>query len=226
MIKYMAWVLPLFVLVAIAPFSTQIDLSISSYFYRDGHFTSNHYVWLFYKYGEYIGLLVAFICGVVAIYTLLTQRFTYLTRGAFVAVITFVIGSGLITNGLFKNLWGRPRPRQIEQFGGTKAFTPFYQPNWTFPVKDDKQKSFPSGHASVGFFFLVFAIIGWRERNRLLTWLGVIAGLGMGINLSLIRIMQGGHFFTDTLASALVMWYTGLAVTYFIYDWSLLRDWS
>ncbi len=216
--KYVAWIVPLAVLLAFAPFSTELDLAVSGYFYQDGHFVSNRYVWLFYTYGEYVGLVAALICAATAVYTTLTGRFTHLTRPALVAVLTLVVGSGIIINVLFKNFWGRPRPRQVEQFGGTKAFTPFYEPNLKLSVKDGKQKSFPSGHASVGFFFLAFALAGWRERNRALTCFGLIMGLGLGVNLSLVRIMQGGHFLADTFASAAIMWWTALAVTYFIYD--------
>lgn len=187
---------------------------------------SNPYISLFYSYGEYIGLAVAMLCGAIGVFTLYTKRWTALTKPALVVMLTFVIGSGVIINLVLKNVWGRPRPRQIEQFGGTKTFSPFYQPNFGVNLKDDKQKSFPSGHASTGFFFLVFAVIGWREKKTWLMWLGLTAGLTMGINLSLIRVMQGGHFFSDIVAAAAIMWWTALAVTYYIYDRSFLKNWS
>ena len=167
MTKYIAWIGPLLVLLVLAPFSTEIDLAISGYFYRDGHFMSSRYIWLFYKYGEYTGLAIAMLCGLVGVVTLYTKRWTALTRPALVLMLTFVIGSGIITNLVLKNAWGRPRPRQIEQFGGTKTFSPFYKPNFGVNLKDDKQKSFPSGHASTGFFFLAFAVIGWREKKTM-----------------------------------------------------------
>lgn len=226
MTKYVVWIFPLLLLLLIAPFSSEWDLAISSYFYENGHFVSNSYIRWFYSYGEYVGLAVAMICGAIGVVTLYIKRWTFLTRGALVAMLTFVIGAGLFTNVLLKNIWGRPRPKQIEQFGGTKSFVPFYKPTLHFALKEDKQKSLPSGHASIGFFFLAFAVIGWRERRPWLLWLGVLVGSGMGINLSLIRIMQGGHFLTDTLVAAAIMWWTALAVTYYIYDRSFLKNWS
>src|SRR5262245_46652385 len=33
-------------------------------------------------------------------------------------------GPGLVANLIFKDQWGRARPRQIVEFGGTKAFSP------------------------------------------------------------------------------------------------------
>ena len=225
MAKYIACVLPLLILLMIAPVSAQLDLAISDYFFKDGSFVSNWYVRLLYSYGEYFGLLVAFCCGWMLVYTFLTKRYTYLARALLTAVLTFVIGAGLITNILLKGFWGRARPRQIEHFGGSKPFSPFYKPNLTVSFGEDQQKSFPSGHAAVGFFFFVFAVIGWKERNRWLMWLGVVSGLILGINLSLIRIMQGGHFFTDTLASAAIMCWVALTVAYLVYDRALLDEW-
>jgi lipid A 4'-phosphatase len=41
---------------------------------------------------------------------------------AFFLIFTFVVGPGLVVNGLVKPYWARPRPDFVEQFGGHEHF--------------------------------------------------------------------------------------------------------
>ena len=44
---------------------------------------------------------------------------------AFVAVL-YLLGPGLLANGLLKTFWGRARPDHVRDFGGEAPFTPAY----------------------------------------------------------------------------------------------------
>ena len=46
----------------------------------------------------------------------------------FFLIITFVVGQGLVVNGLVKPYWARPRPDFVEQFGGHEHFEPWWKP--------------------------------------------------------------------------------------------------
>ena len=45
-------------------------------------------------------------------------------RSCLLLVLAVALGPGLLVNGLLQPLWGRPRPRHIEQFAGTQRIAP------------------------------------------------------------------------------------------------------
>jgi len=124
-------------------------------------------------------------------------------RAALYLLLVALIGPLLLVNSVFKDHWGRARPSQIVEFGGTKTFTRAALP------ADQCQKncSFVSGHASSGFFFLSPAFL-WPRRRRLWLTIGTSAGLTIG----LVRIIQGGHFLSDVIFSGIVVYLTALLV--------------
>jgi lipid A 4'-phosphatase len=48
------------------------------------------------------------------------------SRALLLFVLTLGLGSGLLVNVVFKDQWGRARPRDIVEFGGSKEFTPAF----------------------------------------------------------------------------------------------------
>ena len=103
-------------------------------------------------------------------------------------ILSLALGPGLLVNEVFKAESGRARPGQVEQFGGDKNFTPVFQP----ADQCERNCSFVSGHAAMGFFFIGFAWV-WRDRRWF--WLGIGVGLAVGAG----RMLQGGHFLSDIL---------------------------
>lgn len=216
--RHVKWWLPIIAMAILAPFTPYIDLSVSDYFYRqgEGHFASNKFYDFLYDYGP----LPANIVAVVAlILFLLSFAFIALKKWRAVClmlVATLVTGGWLISHELLKDHWGRPRPKQIVQFGGAQEFRPFYSPN--FFHQPEPSKSFPCGHCLSGFFFFTVALIGMRMGNRYLIVGGVVLALLLGISLSWMRIALGGHFVSDTLMSALIIWLTALFFDWLIYE--------
>ncbi len=104
-----------------------------------------------------------------------------------------VLAPGIFVNALGKDHWGRPRPRAVQEFGGPKEYRPFWSPNFT-----EKAKSFPSGHASVGFHLCCLFMLPGNKRRRICLVFGLLRGCLIGA----ARIAQGGHFITDVVASA------------------------
>jgi len=78
-------------------------------------------------------------------------------------ILVLVIGSGLIVNAIFKDNFGRPRPRDIIEFNGTKEF----QPAFSISQEYDRNCSFSSGHGSAAFFTLALALM-FKQRKRAL----------------------------------------------------------
>ncbi len=174
---------------------------------------SNHpFFTFFYDWGLLPGQLLGIGALIALILTFYKPRFKQFRYPALVIGLTIAIGAGLITQVLLKDHWKRPRPKQVEQFGGSESFRTFYEPNFT---AKGNFKSFPSGHCTMGFCFFAVAILGRRLQNRKMFIGGVLIAFGLGVCLALARIAQGGHFFSDTLAAACLMWITASTCDYF-----------
>ena len=213
------WVFPLIILALITPFSADIDLSLSRYFFtrQEPHgFRSSPFNDFMYVYGLVPAQLLFISSAVLLFMSCFFKRWKRYYTPSLILVLTLVIGSGLITHALLKDHFGRPRPKQVTEFGGHQEFLPFYKPNFFNQL--EPSKSFPSGHATMGFYFFTLAIIGLRFNNKKIFISGMILAIVLGVALSLTRIEQGGHFFSDTLISCLIMWWTALICNYYIKD--------
>jgi len=133
------------------------------------------------------------------------KYFLGLTRKALVFLtLSLAIGPGLLVNATFKDHWGRARPMQIVEFGGTQKFTP------AFVITDQcaRNCSFTSGHASAGFYLFSFAFLLRRRRAIAIVSAGALGGLiGLG------RIAQGSHFLSDVIFSGFAVY----AVAWLLY---------
>ena len=109
--------------------------------------------------------------------------------------IVLALGAGVIVNVLLKDNFGRARPRDIAEFGGTKVFTPAF----VVSRECDKNCSFSSGEGAAGFFALALALALNRRRATL------AAAFAVGCVVSYWRVASGAHFLSDTLVSFFVM---------------------
>jgi lipid A 4'-phosphatase len=185
------------------------DIALSSRFFINGGWPIGElFPWkLLYRVDSFPAVLLA-TAGLGA--AALSYRRPALKRwrrsGVFLALF-LALGPGLLVNTVFKDGWGRPRPRQITQFGGQNQFL---QP-WQKGVRG-QGRSFPSGHASAAFFLLAPFFIYRRRRPRLARgWLA--GGIVFGMLMSIARIAQGGHFLSDTLWAFGLVYLTGLLLS-------------
>ena len=198
-----------FALCALVLAITDVDLQLSDQFYLPSlgwyHADDAPWRWL-YDYGQYpaIGLAVGAFGVFVGSHWRSVWR-SHRRRCLFV-VLAVALGPGLAVNGVLKPLWGRPRPRHVMQFGGDKAYRAWYQPAGLSAAAD---KSFPSGHAAMGFV-LAAGVVLLPRRSAGLRWAWMAGALSYGGLMGLARIVQGGHFLSDVLWSAgvviLVTW--------------------
>lgn len=123
-------------------------------------------------------------------------------RVAIFVLLALALGPGLVVNGVFKDHWGRARPAQIVEFGGTKFLTPAFVPANQCPTNC----SFPAGDPAVGFFLVSVALLvpGIAARR----W-AVVGAVAAGVALGFVRLAQGGHFLSDVVASGFLV--TGLS---------------
>lgn len=99
-------------------------------------------------------------------------------------------------------------------FGGEREIL---NPTWHWSKVSGN--CWPAGHSGTGFglFMLYFAWRGTHSRKAYL-WLGI--ALAMGVFCSFLRITQGAHFLSHTVASLLIDWTLG-AVLYYVWLYRL-----
>lgn len=216
-----SWIFPLLVLLFLTPFTPWLDLATTNYFYAPGQgadglgFTSSQLFTFLYKYGP-LPALMLFVLSTIALgLSFFKESYKSWRKPALILFLSYGIGSGLITHAVLKDHWGRPRPKQTIEFGGNQPFRPYYFPNFT--DQPQPSKSFPCGHCSTGFYFFAAAFAALRLNSSRLFWLSITLALVFGILLSLTRIVQGGHFFSDTVVSAIIMWLTPYGIDKWLY---------
>jgi membrane-associated PAP2 superfamily phosphatase len=108
-------------------------------------------------------------------------------------LLGLALGPGLLVNGVLKTLWGRPRPVQVEVFGGDAPYVPVWQiSDWC-----EANCSFVSGEAaSASWTVAAVVLLPPAIRRRVLAPV-----LVYGVALSLNRVAFGGHFLSDVLLS-------------------------
>jgi membrane-associated PAP2 superfamily phosphatase len=131
-------------------------------------------------------------------------------RAALLLALSMALAPGLLVNGVLKEYWGRPRPVHVETFGGKDVFSPWYSTDGTCPGNC----SFVSGEGSLGFWMLAPASLAPAPLRPV----AVGAALAFGMAAGGLRIAFGGHFFTDTVFSALLTILVIVALRWLLYD--------
>ncbi len=197
--------------VAVALSAGGADLAIESLFYSPGAgwTQGNGWLWNFlYKYGNIPAFVIGGFGAIAFLLSFFSARFQPDRKAALFIVVFLILGPGLIVNTLFKDTWGRPRPSEIVNFGGTETYRPFWSPG-----SPGQGRSFPSGHAAIGFFIMApFFILrrkapAWAQR-------ALEAGILYGMLMGLTRMIQGGHFLTDVIWAGCLVYLTGLFLYY------------
>jgi lipid A 4'-phosphatase len=175
-----------------------IDLYISSLFF-DQSFRLGDQWWTTFMHESMGYFLCLSLATVVALY--LCNKLWNLNlcgvdgRKVVYLFLVLIVGAGLVVNLVFKDSFGRARPRDVVEFGGTKLYTP------PFVVSGECHKncSFSSGEGAAGFFALALAQALSRRRALL------ISAFVFGAWSSFCRVASGAHFFSDTVVSFFVM---------------------
>ncbi len=199
----------------LAPLTPQIDLEVARFCYSpETGFYNNAFFQFLYQYGELFGFAAGGAVGILFVFTFFFSKLKGLRAASCAMLLTFLVGVGGIAHEGFKEYWGRPRPSQVIEFGGNLPYKPFWKPNWH--ARD--QKSFPSGHVIMGFYFLSLYFVAKRAHLKNLSRAALLFSCLLGGILMITRIAQGGHFVTDALFSFLLMWTISKASVYFTWE--------
>lgn len=147
-----------------------------------------------------VAVATILIIAVPLIMFLFNRNNLLVKRMFLVSFLGLALGPGLLVNLTFKEHWGRARPYQVIR--DNSNFSLPWQPHFDMP----KDNSFPSGHESIGAFIGI-PFIAYRRRK-----LGVLLSLIGAVTVGIVRWLQGGHYFTDICASALMVWMISILV--------------
>jgi membrane-associated phospholipid phosphatase len=217
--KNFAWLAPLLLIILFAPFSADIDLNMERHFLEEDGFQSSAFADIMFDFGILPAWILTVFCLLVYVYSYFSKNWVRWRPFLLLPILTMIVGSGIFVHLILKDHWGRPRPKQVIEFGGGQDFRPFYKPN--FFNQPEPSKSFPCGHCSLGFYFFCLSFVGIRLKNANIAWFGFALSLILGISLGYIRMQQGGHFFSDVLVGAAVMWWTVLFL-----DWLIFKKYA
>jgi len=189
-----------------------LDRSIVSRFYTtsDGWYLGNHQPWKWlYEYGTIPGLVLTVSALFAWVTCLMKTRLHHLRPYFLIIVLTTVIGPGVLVNGILKNYWGRPRPRQVQEFGGQWEYRHLHQPG-----TPGRGESFTCGHCTMGFLFC--SLLVFRRKNTWIAVAGGTSGLILGGLLGAARVVQGAHFPSDVLWSLGIVLMTITSLYYLV----------
>jgi lipid A 4'-phosphatase len=177
----------------------QIDLGIQRWFYRPGQgfvldgvqpfaFIHDHLNWI--AFAAVVLSVAVFVNNLRRDTDVMGLRW----RGIIFVLVSLAVGPGLLANTVLKDNWGRARPSQIIEFGGTERFTPA-------PIVSNQcghNCSFVAGDPSLGFWLIAFALLMRRHRA-----IAAAAAITTGIAIGIMRVGQGGHFASDVIFSGM-----------------------
>ncbi len=196
-----------------------VDLRISEFFFDDGFPMANQ-GWARILHASVPWFIVVSTASVAGVYAF--NKFTGRAVGRITGrkvvylLLVLALGAGFVVNGTLKDGFGRARPRDIQEFGGSQHFTPAF----VMSSACHTNCSFSSGDSSGAFFSLAFAIAFTKRRSV------AAASVGYGVLVSAARITAGAHFLSDTVVSGFVMLLVSDALHYrmFLHEPDIVAD--
>lgn len=210
------WEIPLFILFAVlCVVFADVDLWLTSQFWHEQQgFYMNDESWVQFVYVvfRYMPVPVILLLILALIAPWFIKSFEGTRKKSTFLLLVLLIGPGLIVHPILKDNWDRPRPRDVQEFNGQREFKPAF----VMSEQEGKNQSFASGHGAMGFYFMVFAWV-FRKRRYL------AFGLLVGTVVSAGRIVQGGHFLSDVLTSAFIVYFTCRVLSYYLLGYADIR---
>lgn len=192
---------------------SDLDLLVSQRFYTPGvgfTWANDPAVRWMYDWTPWIGRGLVVALAIVALWGRIKPAAVSLAtrRMAAVALCVALIGPGVIVEVGLKPYWQRPRPVQVQNFGGDQIYrAPFH-----YCAPCTSHHSFVSSHAANGYFLLALGLVAPPPVRRRWFAAGLIAGTVIGLG----RMAQGGHFLSDVLFAFFAVWLSGQLVLAFV----------
>ena len=194
---------------------TSVDMDIATLFYDPvaGAFIGRHSYWLENILHDRVkqGVIVL---GVVALVvfalSFFYKRLFGWRRELGCLVLALSLSTAFVTP--LKKVTQVQCPWSLTQFGGKETYSKLLEPR---PATDKPGLCWPGGHAATGFclFGLFFML---RDRRPRLARLALAVAFVAGSVLSVGRMMQGAHFLSHNVWTAVFCWLIGLGSYYLV----------
>jgi membrane-associated PAP2 superfamily phosphatase len=136
-------------------------------------------------------------------------------RAALFLITTLALGPGVLTNLVLKEHWGRPRPIDVQEFGGEYRFEPWWNPRGQCP----NNCSFVAGEPSGAFWTLAPAALAPPPLQAVAYGAALVFGVALGV----FRMAAGAHFFSDVVFAGVLMYLVIWTAHGLIYRWPATR---
>jgi membrane-associated PAP2 superfamily phosphatase len=136
-------------------------------------------------------------------------------RAVVFLISTLVLGPALLVNVGLKDNWGRSRPIDVPQLGGSEHFTAWWDPRGGCA----KNCSFVTGDGSGAFWTLAPAALAppaWRP-------LAYGAALAFGASVGVFRMAFGAHFLSDVVFAGVFVFLIIWLMHGLLYRWPRTR---
>ncbi len=118
---------------------------------------------------------------------------------AFISLL-YLLGPGLVVNGILKAHWGRARPANVSEFGGDRTFTRVLE----LSDQCERNCSFVSGEgSSAAAFFISLLVLSAYIPGRRARYIVLSCGFVFALLAATLRVIKGRHFVSDTLFAAI-----------------------
>lgn len=194
---------------------TSVDMDIATLFYDPvaGAFIGRHSYWLENILHDRVkqGVIVL---GVVALVvfalSFFYKRLFGWRRELGCLVLALSLSTAFVTP--LKKVTQVQCPWSLTQFGGKETYSKLLEPR---PATDKPGLCWPGGHAATGFclFGLFFML---RDRRPRLARVALAVAFVAGSVLSVGRMMQGAHFLSHNVWTAVFCWLIGLGSYYLV----------
>lgn len=198
--------------------SPELDLTVARLFHdpATGFTLAGHWAWdgviLANKAASYIFTVAALVLLPAALLRRGNVDIVALRYLVFV-ILLYLIGPGVLVNGILKRVYGRARPVQIAAFGGDG---PFVGP-WEVSEYCRSACSFVSAEVASGTALTVGLAIGalWFARRPVAPLFRVPALVSLALLLltAVQRIGSGRHYLSDVIFSVLLVAALGIGLS-------------
>lgn len=202
----------------------ELDLAVARYFY--GYVDSSNHVFAWRVHnsimnarnvGVWIGVMLAVpaVSALVLKLIMPGRKMFIVGRTVLFLVATSALAPGLMANVILKEHWGRPRPIDISQLGGSDRFMAWWDPRGSCP----DNCSFVSGDVSGAAWTFAPAALA-PPQWRAIAYAGAFA---LTVGMGTIRVMVGAHFVSDVLFAGVFTFVIVWLMHGVIYRWPRTR---
>jgi membrane-associated PAP2 superfamily phosphatase len=183
--------------------SLDMDLARLAYDSASGQFIGKHSYFLediLHDRAKQVVILLGVLSIVAFISSFIMDRLKPFRRELGCLVLSMALSTGFVTP--VKAVTAVQCPWSLSEFGGKETYSELLSPR---PPTDKPGRCWPGGHAATGFtLFALFFVL--RDRRPRMARAALVFAFGLGTVFSIGRMLQGAHFFSHNVWTAIFCW--------------------